>query len=507
MDIPSWVEGRQVLLRSLPTETAPEALIFSAAGCLGLNGINAQGVGITCNTLAQLHYARDGLPVMFVLRSVLEQNTIDAAEHFPPFYHPCIRAKLYRFPRRVICAVLNVVAIPSVAISQTMQRGRVFHSNHPLANQDRSDVAVHTEHRLKNSQARMQSMENRLGDTHKTMGLEDIKAALSAHDDPQNPVSRQLNKENQTNTIGYTAGASIYEFSASPILHLAAGPACETPLRAVHLHNPIAKQRNSHEYNPTKQTSKACRYHRRSLRYRAGHCASLFNGRVIRSLSVTLTPLCSIPCCRKIKGYKGVIADVGNPQQVEAFIEQAINLMGSIDVLVNNAGIGGPKAAIEDIDYQDWDDCIRINLSGMFYCAKQVIPAMKKQGSGCIINISTGSAKTGLPKRLPYVASKVGVLGLSHNLARELGEFNIRCNTILPGLMDNPRGRSLVAKHAEENQLTIEQAEAEFLKYSSMRCWIQPAEIADAALFLASDGAKHITAQEIAVDGNFEWEQ
>ncbi len=207
------------------------------------------------------------------------------------------------------------------------------------------------------------------------------------------------------------------------------------------------------------------------------------------------------------KGLQGVIADVGNPQQVEAFIEQAIHLMGSIDVLVNNAGIGGPKAAIEDIDYQDWDDCIRINLSGMFYCAKQVIPAMKKQGSGCIINISTGSAKTGLPKRLPYVASKVGVLGLSHNLARELGEFNIRCNTILPGLMDNPRGRSLVAKHAEENQLTIEQAEAEFLKYSSMRCWIQPTEIADAALFLASDGAKHITAQEIAVDGNFEWEQ
>jgi len=132
---------------------------------------------------------------------------------------------------------------------------------------------------------------------------------------------------------------------------------------------------------------------------------------------------------------------------------------------------------------------------------------MKQQGSGCIINISTGSAKTGLPKRLPYVASKVGVLGLTHNLARELGEFNIQCNTIFLGLMDNPRGRGLVAKHAEETDQSLEAAETDFLKYISMRTWIQPSEIADVACFLASDAAKHITAQEIAVDGNIEWEQ
>ena len=206
-------------------------------------------------------------------------------------------------------------------------------------------------------------------------------------------------------------------------------------------------------------------------------------------------------------GLQGAVANVGDPESVEAFFKQAMTTLGGIDVLVNNAGIGGPKAAIEDIDYKDWDDCIRINLSGMFYCVKQVLPAMKQQGGGCIINISTGSAKTGLPKRLPYVASKVGVLGLTHNLAREVGEFNIRCNTILPGLMDNPRGRGLVAKHAEETDQSIDAAEAEFLKYVSLRTWIQPSEIADTACFLASDAARHITAQEIAVDGNCEWEQ
>lgn len=206
-------------------------------------------------------------------------------------------------------------------------------------------------------------------------------------------------------------------------------------------------------------------------------------------------------------GLQGALANVGDAQSVEAFFNQALSTLGGIDVLVNNAGIGGPRAKVEDIDYQDWDDCIRINLSGMFYCVKQVIPAMKSQGAGSIINISTSSAKTGLPNRLPYVASKVGVLGLSHNLARELGASNIRVNTILPGLMDNPRGRGLVNNYAKENNLSIDEAEAEFLKYISLKSWIKPSEIADTAFFLASDQARHITGQEIAVDGNCEWEQ
>ena len=207
------------------------------------------------------------------------------------------------------------------------------------------------------------------------------------------------------------------------------------------------------------------------------------------------------------EGLRGVVADVGNPSSVETFFKQAVTTMDGIDVLVNNAGIGCPRANVEDIEYSDWDDCIRINLSGMFYCVKQVVPAMKTQGSGCIINISTSSAKTGLPNRLPYVASKVGVLGLSHNLARELGPFNIRCNTLLPGLMDNPRGRGLVANYAKENSLSIEVAEKEFLKFISLKSWIKPSEIAETAYYLASESAQHITGQEIAVDGNCEWEQ
>ena len=206
-------------------------------------------------------------------------------------------------------------------------------------------------------------------------------------------------------------------------------------------------------------------------------------------------------------GLLGETADVGKPWSVEEFFDHAITAMNGIDVLVNNAGIGGPREKIEDIEYADWDDSIRINLSGMFYCVKQVVPFMKAQNCGSIINISTSSAKTGLPNRLPYVASKVGVLGLSHNLARELGPFNIRCNTILPGLIDNVRGRALVAAYANENGLTVDAAESDFLKYISLKSWINPAEIADTAHYLSSDAARHITGQEISVDGNCEWEQ
>lgn len=204
---------------------------------------------------------------------------------------------------------------------------------------------------------------------------------------------------------------------------------------------------------------------------------------------------------------QGAIANVGDPQSVEDFFKLSLAAMGGIDVLVNNAGIGGPRANIEDIEYQDWDDSLRINLSGMFYCIKQVIPSMKQQGSGCIINIATSSAKTALPQRLPYVASKVGVLGLSHNVARELGPFNIRCNSILPGKIDNPRGHALTERYAQEQGITFEQAEQHKQQFISMRCNIHPSEIGDTAVFLASDQAKHITAQEIAVDGNAEWEQ
>lgn len=202
----------------------------------------------------------------------------------------------------------------------------------------------------------------------------------------------------------------------------------------------------------------------------------------------------------------GTLADVGKPHDVETLVAEAVKTMGGVDVLVNNAGIGGPRAALEDVSYEDWDRTIGVNLNGMFYCIKNVAPHMKAQRSGCIVNISTASAKVALPMRSPYVASKVGVLGLTHTVAREYGPFGIRCNSILPGLIDNERGRNIVATQARERGITPAEREAEFLEFISLKCWIDPTEVGDLAVFLASHAGRHITGQEIGMDGNVEWE-
>ena len=211
--------------------------------------------------------------------------------------------------------------------------------------------------------------------------------------------------------------------------------------------------------------------------------------------------------CTEYPELSCTVADVGDPKEVRAAIDDAVDSMGGIDVLVNNAGIGGPRAKVEDINVDQWCHTVDVNLNGAFYCIREVTPHMKQQGGGVILNIITSSVKVGLPLRSPYVASKAGLMGLSYNLARELGPYNIRSNCISPGLIDNARGRKLVSTHAQNAGISEAEAEQEFLKYFSLQCWIKPEEVGAMALFLASDAARHITGQHIAVDGNAEWEQ
>ena len=202
----------------------------------------------------------------------------------------------------------------------------------------------------------------------------------------------------------------------------------------------------------------------------------------------------------------GSICDVSDPDQVKQLIDQLLKKSSGFDVLVNNAGIPGGNAQIEDIELSTWKKTLDVNLSGMFYFIKNLTPVMKNNGSGSIINISTASVRTGMVNRLPYIATKEGVMGLTKNVARELGPWNIRCNAILPGLVDNDRGKKILADKAKEEGKSISEMEEEYLKYISMRCWIDPREVGDLAVFLASEKAKHITGQFIAVDGHMEWE-
>ena len=199
--------------------------------------------------------------------------------------------------------------------------------------------------------------------------------------------------------------------------------------------------------------------------------------------------------------------DVGDPSQVEKLFHKVGSLWGGrLDVLVNNAGIAGPKAAIEQVSWADWERTLRVNVGGMFLCIQAAIPLWKCNGGGTIINISSTSARTGLPARLPYVVSKAAVHGLTLNVARELGPMGISCNALLPGMVDNERGRRLVAATADETGVSYEQALAESLRFISMRSAIDPGEIGALCLHLASPAGARISGQLIGVCGNAEWE-
>jgi len=204
---------------------------------------------------------------------------------------------------------------------------------------------------------------------------------------------------------------------------------------------------------------------------------------------------------------KGCLADVGDADQVAALFEGAESHLGGLDVLINNAGIGDPQKPIENVTNAEWRHAFAVNIDSMFYCSKRAIPLLKAAGGGTIVNISTASTRTGLPLRTPYITSKWAVEGLSDNLARELGPHKIRCNSILPGIIDNPRGRRLVERIAEERNQTYEEAEARYFSFVSTRSWVAPEEVANMAVFLASDAAKSITGQAIGVCGNLEWEE
>lgn len=206
-------------------------------------------------------------------------------------------------------------------------------------------------------------------------------------------------------------------------------------------------------------------------------------------------------------GMTGTLANVGDHEAVARVFREARDHMGDVTVLVNNVGIAGPRAAIEDITPEEWQQSLQVNLSGMFFCMREVISGMKRHGGGAIVNFSTGSTRTRLPNRTAYVVSKFGVEGLTLNAARELGPFNIRCNAILPGMINNARMRGIVAAKASESGTTIAEVEAGYLKHISMHVQIEPSELADMVAFLASDAARKVTGELISVSGNLEWEE
>ena len=206
-------------------------------------------------------------------------------------------------------------------------------------------------------------------------------------------------------------------------------------------------------------------------------------------------------------GMGGSICDVGDREDVDRLFDDAFTAMGRVDVLVNCVGIAGPHALLEDITDEDWQTSMQVNLSGMFYTMKRAIPGMKERRFGAIVNFSSASTLTCLPNRSAYIVSKYAVEGLTKNAARELGPFNVRCNAILPGAINNDRLNVIFERCAKDQGVTVEEFEKEALRYVSMRTKIEPVELADTVYFLATDTAPHITGLMMEVSGGAEWEE
>jgi NAD(P)-dependent dehydrogenase (short-subunit alcohol dehydrogenase family) len=209
---------------------------------------------------------------------------------------------------------------------------------------------------------------------------------------------------------------------------------------------------------------------------------------------------------RSDPGLHAGVVDLLDPYQVEGFFARITAEAGGVDILVNTVGLGGPRAAIEDVTYDEWERTIRGSAGAAFFCIKQVVPHMKRQRFGVIVNFSSCSAQTVLPLRAPYVVAKGAVEALTLSLARELGPYNVRINAIRPGAIDNPRLTEIFARAAESEGVTAEAYEREALKFVSMRSKIGIDELVAAVLYLTSDQAPHVTGQILAVDGNVEWE-
>ncbi len=198
---------------------------------------------------------------------------------------------------------------------------------------------------------------------------------------------------------------------------------------------------------------------------------------------------------------EGVVADVAEPAQIEQLFQGAEAALGGLDVLVNNAGVAGPTAPLEEISLEDWRRTLAVNLDGMFLCLKRGVPLIKAAGpGGAIVNLSSAAGLYGFPRRTPYAASKWGVIGLTKSLAHELGPLGIRVNAICPGAVAGPRIDRVIAAEAAASGREVADVRASYTRFSALRSFVEPEDIASMTLFLCSEAGARISGQAISVD-------
>ena len=199
-------------------------------------------------------------------------------------------------------------------------------------------------------------------------------------------------------------------------------------------------------------------------------------------------PVLSVPC------------DIRQKDQVESLAQEVRTRLGSVQILVNNAGVAEAMSFLEMPDSL-WDETLQTNLTGAYYCCKTFLPGMIESGWGRIINIASTTAKVGYSHTTAYTSSKHGLLGLTRSLALETARLKITVNAICPGYINDELTRDNAHKMAQKTGKPVEEILALFAESAPQNRLIEPDEVASLALLLASEKAGGITGQAINVDG------
>jgi NAD(P)-dependent dehydrogenase (short-subunit alcohol dehydrogenase family) len=196
-----------------------------------------------------------------------------------------------------------------------------------------------------------------------------------------------------------------------------------------------------------------------------------------------------------------VVTDLADKTQIPTMVEKTLEKFGKIDILVNNAGVEGPIMDVAKMDIEGWEHLLAVNLTGTMLCSRYVLEkGMIPRRSGTIINISSGQGRRGFPTRSAYSSSKFALIGLTQSLASEVGKYGIRVNCIAPGAVEGERIERVIAATAKNLGLTREQFVANAGSRSALGRIVKPEEVADLAVYLASDKSTGITGQTINVD-------
>lgn len=207
-----------------------------------------------------------------------------------------------------------------------------------------------------------------------------------------------------------------------------------------------------------------------------------------------------------IPGLTGTSGDAALAEHVDRVLTDVQDRLDGLDLLVNNVGIAGPTGAVDSYADAEVERTIDVNLTSHFYFLNRFVPLLKASARNpSILAISSVAGRLGYGFRTPYSATKWAIVGLVKSLAVELGPQGIRANAILPGVVKGPRMDRVIAERAKATGVSFEEMRDTYLSKISLRRMVDAADVANLALFLASDLARNITGQAISVDGNVEY--